>query len=152
MVASTGATGKGVSFQINLGGSPVVWSTIANVRSINPTGKQADEIDFTHLGSTGSYREFRQGFKDGGSVNIEYHFNIGDATHIGTNGLLGMFNSGDVFTWRINFSAVGSGWAFALTGEGFVSNPGDIDVNVDGPITGTATVRVTGPTTVESVS
>lgn len=153
MAASTGKTGKGVLFQIDPTlGSPFSYTTIANVRSINPTGKQADEIDFTHLGSTGSYREFRQGFKDGGSINIEYHFNIGDASHIGTNGLLGLFNSGIVFGWRINFAALGSGWAFGLIGPGFISNPGDIDINVDGPITGTATVRVTGETTIAVAS
>lgn len=149
MVTSTGKTGQGVSFQISNGASPVAWSTIANVRTINPTGKSADEIDFTHLLSTGGYREMRQGFKDGGSIGIEYQFDPTQASHIGSGGLLGLFNSGTVFDWRINFT--GAGWAFALTGEGFVSNPGDIDINVDGPITGSATVRVTGPTTLVAV-
>lgn len=151
MAASTGNTGKGVSFQIDLVASPVTWITIANVRSINPAGKSADEIDFTHLGSTGGYREFRQGFKDAGTINIEYHFNIGEVSHIGTNGLLGLFNSGVNFNWRVNFAALGTGWAFGLIGQGFIQNPGDIDINVDGPIMGSAAVRVTGPTTVEAV-
>lgn len=141
MVASTGATGKGVKFEIDLVASPVTWITIANARSVSFTGRQADEIDFTHLGSTGAYRELRQGFKDGGTVNIEVHFDPTQTSHVGTNGLLGLFNSGTVFNWRINFSPT---WAFALVGQGFVQNPGDIEANVDGPIAGQATVRVTG--------
>jgi predicted secreted protein len=152
MTASTGATGKGVLFQVDLVASPITWITIANVRSINPTGMAADEIDFTHLDSDGSFREFRQGFKDAGTINIEYHLDIDAVSHIGTNGLLGLFNSGVVFNWRINFAAIGAGWAWAFVGQGFIQNPGDVDINVDGPITGTATVRRTGPTTVAAVA
>lgn len=146
MVASTGKTGKGVLFQVDLVASPVTWVTIANVKTINPTGRSAEEIDFTHLNSTGAYRELQQGFKDGGTINIDYHFNATEVTHIGTVGFLGLFNSGVNFNWRINFASVG--WAFALTGLGFMSNPGDLDINVDGPIMGSATVRVTGQTTI----
>ena len=152
MVASTGNTGKGVMFQIDLAASPVSWITVANVRSISPTGRTADEIDFTHLLSTGSYREFRQGFKDGGSINLDVHFDPTDASHIGTSGLLGLFNSGEVFNWRINFSGADADWDVALVGTGFVSNPGDLDINVDGPITGSASVRVTGESTIEDVA
>jgi hypothetical protein len=150
MVASTGKTGRGVSFQIDLVASPVTLITVGNARSISLTGRQADEIDFTHLLSTGGYRELRQGFKDGGSIGVEFHFDPTDDTHVAeTDGLLGLFESGDVFNWRINFS--GAGWAFALVGQGFISNPGDIDINVDGPITGNGTVRNTGPVTLEPV-
>lgn len=150
MVASTGKTGKGVSFQMRKGAaSPAVWITVANPRTINRTGNQADEIDFTHLLSSGGYREFRQGFKDGGSIGVEFHFDPTEDSHVGTDGLLDLFNDGTVFTWRINFTA--AGWAYALTGTGFVSNPGDIDINVDGPITGTATVRVTGEVNIVAV-
>lgn len=150
MTASTGKVGKAVTFQIDLVASPVTWITIGNVVSINQTGRQADEIDFTHLGSTGDYREFRQGFKDGGSVGVDFHFDPTLASHIGTNGLLGLFNSGVVFNWRINFAA--TGWLWGLIGTGFVSNPGDLDVTVDGPINGSATVRVTGATTLAAAS
>lgn len=150
MAVSTGKTGRGVSFQISDEASPTPnWTSVANARSINRSGAQADEIDFTHLASTGAYREFRQGFKDGGSINIEYHFDATAATHVGTNGFLGLFTSGEVFTWRINFSPA---WTKALVGTGYVSNPGDIDVNVDGPIQGTAVVRITGDVSLVNVS
>lgn len=151
MTTSTGKTGGGVVFQVALNlTSPVVWSSVANVSTINQTGRTADEIDFTHLASTGGYRELRQGFKDGGTVGVEFHFDPTDTSQIGsTRGLLGLFNSGTVFYWRINFA--GAGWDWALRGQGFVANPGDINVNVDGPITGSGTIRVTGATTLVAV-
>lgn len=145
MTTSTGKSGKSVMFQVAVVASPLVWVTVANVRSISRSGQQADEQDFTHLLSTGSYREFRQGFLDGGSVGVEFHFDPTAISHVGTNGLLDLFQDGTVFNWRINF---GSAWTKAIIGTGFVSNPGDIDINVDGPITGSATIRVTGPVTV----
>lgn len=148
MAASTGKTGKGVVFKMGDGASPEVFAAVGNARSINPTGQSADEIDFTHLGSTGGYREFRQGFKDAGSINVDYQFDPTDATHIGEAGLLGKFNSGAVFSWQIDFAP--AGWPWRLVGQGFVSNPGDIDINVDGPITGSATIRRTGATTLEA--
>lgn len=150
MAASTGQTGAGVLFQVDLVASPVSWVTIANVTSINPTGIAVDEIDFTHLQSSNEYREFRPGFKDGGTINIDFHFNITEVTHYGTVGLIGLFNNRTVFNWRVNFAAVG--WAFALIGTGFVSNPGDLTVDVDNPIQGSATVRVTGPVTRAAVA
>ena len=149
MVASTGKTGKGVSFQIDLAGSPVAWVTITNVRSISFTGRAADEIDMTHLLSTGDYREMIQGFKDGGTITLETHFDPTATSHIGTTGILGLFNSGATFSWRINFSPL---WAFGLTGTGFVQNPGDLSIDVDGPITNSPVVRVTGASSLVAIA
>lgn len=151
MSTSTGKTGRGVTLQVTPSlASPVTWATIANVRSINLSGRQGEEIDFTHLDSTGGYRELRQGFKDGGTINFEMHFDPSEDTHnSSTNGILDLFNDGTVFYWRINFS--GAGWAFALQGSGFMINPGDIDINVDGPITGSGSIRNTGATTIVAV-
>lgn len=149
MPASTGKTGRGVAFEVSTD-TGTTYIPVANVRSINQTGRQADEIDFTHLLSSGGYRELRQGFKDGGTIGVEFHFDPTEVTHADdAGGLLGLFNAGTVFDWRINFD--GAGWAFGLVGQGFVANPGDIDINVDGPITGTGSIRVTGETTLEAV-
>lgn len=140
MTTSTGKTGRGVSFAISNGASPPVWLTIANVTSINPTGRDAEEIDFTHLLSTGGFREFRQGFKDPGSIGIEYHFSPDEDSHVE---LLDLWTSGEVFDYRLDFT--GAGWDWYMIGAGYVQNPGDITVDVDNPIAGSSTVRATGP-------
>lgn len=143
MTTSTGKTGRGVAFQIGDGGSPETFTAVANVASIGLTGRSAEEIDFTHLLSDGGFREFRQGFKDPGSINLELHFDPTNATH---QNLLTKFLSGDTFVWRIDYS--GNGWNAYEEGVGFVMNPGDITINPNDPVGGTATVRVTGQTTI----
>lgn len=146
MAVSTGRTGRGIKFEIG-DGSPPSYTSIANVASISFTGRSADEVDFTHLESDGGFREYRQGFKDPGSINIEMHFNPTDQTH---KDLLALFLSGDVFPFRINYS--GAGWNTAEVGFGYISNPGDVNINANDPVGGTATVRVTGPTQFVPVS
>lgn len=147
MALSTGATGRGVIFKISDGSSPPNLVTIANATSISPTGRNAEEIDFTHLQSTGGFREFRQGFKDAGTIGIEYHFTPTEESH---GDLLDLWDSGEVVDWEIDFS--GAGWAYKMTGQGFVQNPGDITINVGDPISGSATVRVTGPTSIDAIT
>lgn len=141
MPESTGKTGRGCKFEIGDGASPEVFTAIANVRSIAFSGRDAEEIDFTHLDSDGGFREQRQGFKDPGSIALEMHFDPTNTTH---TDLLAKFLSGALFNWRINYSA--AGWAKAETGKAFVKNPGDTNINPNDPIGGTATVRVSGGT------
>lgn len=142
MTESTGKTGRGVTFEIKDDTvSPPAWNKIANATSIGQSGRDAEEIDFTHLDSDGGFREFRQGFKDAGTFNIEYHFTPLEASHLD---LLTRWVSGEVFDFRVNYS--GAGWDFYETGRGFVKNPSDKTININDPIGGTATVRVTGAT------
>jgi predicted secreted protein len=128
------------------GASPEVFTAVANVRSIAFSGRDAEEIDFTHLASTGGFRELRAGFKDPGSIALETHFDPTNATH--TN-MLTKFLSGAQFNWRINYG--GAGWAKYENGAGFIKNPGDVNINPNDPVGGTATVRCTGGTTFSEI-
>jgi tail tube protein len=141
MPESTGKTGRGIKFEMGDTDSPANFTTVANVASISPSGQDAEEIDFTHLLSEGGFREFRQGFKDPGSLGIEFHFDPTNATH---TDLLAKFMSGEVFEWRVNF--VGAGWNKYWVGRGFVKNPGDLKIDPNSPVGGTATIRITGAT------
>lgn len=141
MPQSTGKTGRGVTIWIaGDAASPQVFFKIGNVTGITPSGKNAEEIDFTHLESEGGYREFRQGFKDPGSIGIAMQF---DPTLPSHQGLAALFESGELLVWRIDYT--GAGWNQWEIGRGFIQNPGDKDINVDGPISAAATIRVTGP-------
>lgn len=142
MTDSTGKTGRGVTLDISDGTSPAVFVAIANATTISNTGRDAEQIDFTHLQSSGGFREFRQGFKDPGQIGFEYHFTPTEASHVS---LLALWVAGTVIDFQINF--VGAGWNYYLRGQGFVMNPGDITVNVNDPIRGAGTLRVTGQMT-----
>lgn len=50
------------------------WQDIAEINSIDGPGKSRDTIDVTSLDSTGGYREFIGGFRDGGTVTLPMNF------------------------------------------------------------------------------
>lgn len=50
------------------------WDVIAEVNSITGPGMTRDFIDVTSLDSTGGYREFIAGFRDGGTVVLAMNF------------------------------------------------------------------------------
>lgn len=143
MADSTGKTGRGVTLSISDGLSPTTYVPIANVTSINFSGRDAEEIDFTHLGSVGGFREFRQGFKDPGSITFEYHYTPTEESHLD---LLTLWLSGAIINFKIDYSE--AGWDFGEYGLGFIQNPGDVSVTVGDPITGSGTIRVTGATSI----
>jgi hypothetical protein len=142
MSESTGQTGRGIFIQVADAQSPETWTTIGNVTAITSNGVNAAEIDFTHLLSEGGFREFRQGFKDAGTIGVNMHLDPTDPSHAA---LLDDFVSGRIFDARVDFG--GAGWDKYLIFRGFVQNPGDIEINVDNPVTNNATIRRTGPST-----
>ena len=50
------------------------WDNIAEINSITGPNKSRDTIDVTSLDSTGGYREFIGGFRDGGTVTLPMNF------------------------------------------------------------------------------
>ncbi len=50
------------------------WVNIAEINSIDGPTKSRDTIDVTSLDSTGGYREFIGGFRDGGTVSLPMNF------------------------------------------------------------------------------
>lgn len=54
--------------------SGAAWVAIAEINSITGPGMTRDTIDVTSLDSTGGYREFIGGFRDGGTVQLTMNF------------------------------------------------------------------------------
>ncbi len=50
------------------------WADIAEINSITGPGMSRDTIDVTSLDSTGGYREFIGGFRNGGTVALGMNF------------------------------------------------------------------------------
>ena len=48
----------------------VAWENLAEINSITGPGMTRDTIDVTSLDSTGGYREFITGFRDGGTIGL----------------------------------------------------------------------------------
>jgi Lambda phage tail tube protein, TTP len=139
MSVSTGKTARGLYLTIN-------GTEVANVKSIaGIDGREAEEIDFTHLRSDGGYRELRQGFKDPGTITLNLHFDPTHATHAnGANSLDALLSTGETIAWELIYTD--TGYARKLSGSGFLKGF-SFNHDVDNPIEGTATIRVSGATT-----
>lgn len=72
------------------------WDTIAEINSITGPGMTREQIDVTSLDSTGGYREYIAGFRDGG--NVELSMNMTRATW---DIMLADFESDDAQTYNI---------------------------------------------------
>lgn len=145
MPASTGFVGKGVTLEIDDGAS--TFTGVINLSTVNISGRDAEEIDFTHLGSTGSYREFQQGFKDPGTLEFQVQFDPTSGTHDGsTNGLEGLLNSGANRSFRLNYVPKGE----RHVGTGFIKGV-NVSVGLDNAVTADVTLRVSGQMTLETI-
>jgi predicted secreted protein len=85
--------------------------TIGGLKEINGVDMSADTIDVTTLDSTGGYRSFLAGFKDGGEMTISGFFVPGD---VGQAALTTAFYSGDTDVYSIEFpAALGASWVIS---------------------------------------
>ncbi len=70
-MASTAVSGVGTHFRRWNGSN---WVNLAEINSIDGPTKSRDTIEVTSLDSTGGYREFIGGFRDGGTVTLPMNF------------------------------------------------------------------------------
>ena len=113
--------------------------TIGKLTSIGEINQTADEIDITTLDSTGAYREYLQGFKDAGTLDVTGLYAPGDSSQQSFNTL---YQSGKVVDWTITFPDKST-----LTFDGFVSGVNYGPIEVDGVPGFGGTIRLTGPVT-----
>jgi len=115
--------------------------TVGSLTSINGLEVSADTIDVTTLDSTDGYREFIQGFKDGGEVSVEGYLDV--ATGNGQKEMLDLFDSGEVKPFEIVFPAtLNAKWAFNGIVTGFSTG-----ASLEDPLSFSATIKVTGKPT-----
>jgi Lambda phage tail tube protein, TTP len=144
-------TGKGASYMVNTGTTTPTWTEIGQVQEIGDIAVTAEEVDVTTL-DAGDYRDYIQGFKDPGEVELTVIFDPEVATHgDAADGLIALFNSGAVkeCAIRINSSAVG-GESFLLF-SAFIRDMTYGALNPDDPQTITPLFRLTSPITLADV-
>jgi len=54
--------------------TPVVYTPLTGVESVNPVSPEVDDIDITDFDSLEAWREFKPGLKDGGEVEITLQY------------------------------------------------------------------------------
>lgn len=119
------------------------WADIAEINSIDGPSKSRDTIDVTSLDSTGGYREFIGGFRDGGTVTLPMNFTRATYDLMNTD-----FESNVLQNYEILLPDV-EGTSFEF--EGLVTELG-LAVPTDDKVTADVTIKVSGQVTINSGS
>lgn len=120
--------------------------SIANVRSISGPTQSAGDIDVSHLGTSGGYREYLPSFRDGGTVTFEVFYDPSENSHLTmAGGLPRHFNEQDTDTWTLTLSS-----GDAIEFDARVSELSGPNVSVDDAATMSVTLKVSGAVTFPS--
>jgi predicted secreted protein len=130
--------GLGILYAIDDGTTGLVFQTMGEVFEVVPPNQQTDEVEATHYASTGGYREFIGGLKDGGEVTFSINWIPGNPTDVI---LRNLHASSAVRDHRITFPN-GATMKFPGWIRGF-----ERATPLDDRMTATITVRVAGDTT-----
>lgn len=115
--------------------TPVTFTQVKEVKSFKPSGSTVSEIDVTDLDSTA--KEFRPGLADNGSFSMDINVLPSDP---GQTAARAAFLASEVKPFKIT-DPLGAAYTFL----GYVSNfPGLPDAAVDGVLTGSISVRISG--------
>jgi len=82
---SQAVSGYGTLLKRGDGGSPEVFSTMGEVKSISGPSMSVDEAEVTTHSSaaSGAFREFRATLIDAGEIEFEINYVPADSTHVG---------------------------------------------------------------------
>jgi len=108
---------------------------IAEVLSITGPGLTRDIIDVTHLGSTGGYREYVSGYRDGGELTFTINF-----IFEGYNNMKTDFDSDSSGSYSVILPDAGN---TTLTFSGFVTSM-PLSIEPDNAVTVDITIKITG--------
>lgn len=134
-MASNAFTGVGTQFKR-------AGVAVAEVNSVTGPNSTRNQIDVTSLDSTGGYKEFIGGFRDGGEVTLNMNFTKA------TYGL--MQNDFENDDNSVAYTVVLSDASATTIGfNGFVQSLG-FAVPTEDKVTADVTIKVTGPITITS--
>jgi hypothetical protein len=139
-----GVIGLGTLLKIGNGSSPETFATIAEVKDISGPALTQEFAEFTHMQSTGGYREYKPTFLQSGDVTFKCNFLPDDTTQgFATTGLLKDFASKALRNFQLLFPDTG---ATLATFAAYVSHVAP-SAPISGPLELSVTLRVTGPVT-----
>ena len=119
------------------------WENLAEVNSISGPSMTRDFIDVTSLDSTGGYREFIAGFRDGGNVTLNMNF-----TRTTYDLMKEDFENDDAQNYEI---VLPDSDVTSFEFEGLVTEL-PLEITTDDKVTANVTIKVNGQVTVNSGS
>ena len=133
-----GTRTMGTTLVLTKSGSEAENHTFKHLQSIGEQGTEAEEIDVTTLDSPNGVKEYIQGAKDPGTVEVTAN-NCGDGE---VTKLKALFASGEVREWTETYPNGAS-----LTFDAYVSQLTFGEATTDGLCTATFALRLTGEPT-----
>jgi predicted secreted protein len=133
--------GVGTVFNRQDDNSSAVFNAIAEVNSITGPSMTRDFIDATSLDSTGGYREFIGGFRDGGQVVLNMNFERDGFEQMRLD-----FASDDAVGYQI---VLPDDSATTLDFDAFVTDL-PLTISPDDKVTVDVTLKITGEVTLTS--
>ena len=138
-MTSAAFSGVGTKFKRAVDSSATSYADIAEVNSITGPNLSRATIDVTSLDSTGGYREFIPGFRDGGEISLDMNF-----TPDGYNDLKDDFEAEVTWDYEI---VMGNAAATTLQFAGFVTALG-VAIPMDDKVTASVTIKISGQVTI----
>ena len=130
-----GTRTMGTKLEIVKTGSETENLVLAHLQSISEKNTEAEEIDVTTLDSPGGNKEFIQGTKDPGSVDVVAN-NLRDGQAVKVKAI---FDAGTTRTWIETFTD-----GTTLTYDGYIASFGFGEETTDGLYTVQFSIRRTG--------
>ena len=115
--------------------------TVAEINSISGPNMSRDPIDVTSLDSTGGYREFIPGFRDGGEVTLSCNWELG-----AWSDWLADFQSDNIVTYTIVLS---NDEATEISFDAYCVGMG-VEIPTDDKVTNEVTLKITGAVSISS--
>lgn len=121
------------------GASPEVFTTVAEVRSINGPTMSVEVVDVTNHDSTGAVREKKPSLIDPGQISFDLNFQPNEGTHDETTGLIDRFENRSIDNYQLVFPSTIATYQMAAFVVGM-----PITFPTDDVITSNVTLEVTG--------
>jgi len=138
---SNAFSGVGTVFSRQNDGSSAEYTAVAEINSIGGPNMSRDVIDVTSLDSTGGYREFVAGFRDGGEVTLNMNFTLDSYDDMKVD-----FESDTKVGYRIVLPDTG---ATTFDFDALVTSLG-IAVPMDDKVTADVTLKISGEVTLST--
>jgi predicted secreted protein len=116
-------------------------NAVAEINSISGPNLTRGTIDVTSLDSTGGYREFIPGFRDGGEVTLSCNWVLTEWSD-----WLADFQSDVIQTYTITLS---NAEATEITFSAYCTGVG-VEIPMDGKVTNDVTLKISGAVTLSS--
>ena len=142
MAESVSISSFGTILQKGDGGSPEVFTNIAEIRDIDGPGCELGTVEVTHHLSPDATREFMATLKDLQDLSFEMAFIPTEATHDLTTGLMADWKNRTKRNFRMVFTDATTTWEFA----GFVTSF-SISAQLENVYLANVTIKLTGAIT-----